>query len=154
MSEINYKVGDRVRIKSLDWYKKTLRIPSKLSWINRQNGFFEGIRCGSRVFTDAMRKFCGKVMTIKEVGITFYLMEEDKIGYEFTDEMIECLVDEPQEKKIECLANEPQDKMVSLEKVVKYLQSKLEYSPDIDGLQIYDTSIEGFVNDLRKIMEE
>lgn len=154
MSEINYKVGDRVRIKSLDWYKKTLRIPSKLSWINRQNGFFEGIRCGSRVFTDAMRKFCGKVMTIKEVGLTFYLMEEDKIGYEFTDEMIECLVDEPQEKKIECLANEPQDKMVSLEKVVKYLQSKLEYSPDIDGLQIYDTSIEGFVNDLRKIMEE
>ena len=154
MSEINYKVGDRVRIKSLDWYKKTLRIPSKLSWINKADGFFEGIRCGSRVFTDAMCKFCGKVMTIKEVGITFYLMEEDKIGYEFTDEMIECLVDEPQDKMVESPVDEPQDKMVSLEKVVKYLQSKLEYSPDIDGLQIYDTSIEGFVNDLRKIMEE
>ena len=154
MSEINYKVGDRVRIKSLDWYKKTLNTPSKLSWIDKQTGFFEGIRCGSRVFTDAMCKFCGKVMTIKEVGITFYLMEEDKIGYEFTDEMIECLVDEPQEKMIEDPVDEPQDKMVSLEKVVKYLQSKLEYSPDIDGLQIYDTSIEGFVNDLRKIMEE
>jgi hypothetical protein len=37
-------------------------------------------------------------MTIKEVGMTFYLMEEDTINYEFTDEMIECLVDEPQEK--------------------------------------------------------
>ena len=44
--------------------------------------------------------------------------------------------------------------MVSLDKVVKYLQSKLEYSPDIDGLQIYDTGIEEFVNDFCKAMEE
>jgi hypothetical protein len=95
---MKYKIGDKVRINSLDWYKKTLNTPSKLSWIDKQTDFFEGIRCGSRVFTDAMRKLCGKVMTIKEVGMTFYLMEEDKIGYEFTDEMIECLVDEPQEK--------------------------------------------------------
>jgi hypothetical protein len=28
------------------------------------------------------------VMTIQEVGIDFYLMEEDRMGYEFTDEMI------------------------------------------------------------------
>ena len=89
-----YKKGDRVRIKSLDWYKKMLRIPSKLFWINKSTGFFDGIRCGSRVFTDAMCKFCGKVMTIQEVGITFYLMEEDKIKYEFTDEMIEGLANE------------------------------------------------------------
>ena len=88
---MKYKIGDKVKIKSLDWYKKTINNPSKLSWIDKQIGFFEGIRCGSRVFTDAMYKFCGKIMTIKEVGITFYLMEEDTIGYEFTDEMIECL---------------------------------------------------------------
>ena len=72
---MKYKIGDKVRINSLDWYKKTLNTPSKLSWIDKQTGFFEGIRCGSRVFTDAMRKLCGKVMTIKEVGMTFYLME-------------------------------------------------------------------------------
>lgn len=98
---MKYKIGDKVRINSLDWYKKTLNTPSKLSWIDKQIDFFEGIRCGSRVFTDAMRKFCGKIMTIKEVGLTFYLMEEDTIGYEFTDEMIEGIVDKPQEKKNE-----------------------------------------------------
>ena len=65
IKNMKYKVGDKVKIKSLDWYKKTLRLPSKLSWINKQIGFFEGIRCGSRVFTDAMCKFCGKVMTIQ-----------------------------------------------------------------------------------------
>lgn len=48
----------------------------------------------------------------------------------------------------------PKDGMVSLDKVVKYLQSKLEYSPDIDGLQIYDTGIEEFINDFCKAMEE
>lgn len=155
MSEINYKVGDRVRIKSLDWYKKTLRIPSKLSWINRQNGFFEGIRCGSRVFTDAMRKFCGKVMTIKEVGLTFYLMEEDKIGYEFTDEMIECLVDEPHENKIECLADKPQEKMVSLEQVCERLKNTIDDDVLVKcGSVIKCMGVDDFVLYFREIMEE
>ena len=31
-------------------------------------------------------------MTIQGIGTTFYLMEEDKIKYEFTDEMIEGIV--------------------------------------------------------------
>ena len=37
---MKYKKGDRVRIKSLDWYKKMLRIPSKLFWINKSTVFF------------------------------------------------------------------------------------------------------------------
>ena len=148
---MRYKRGDRVKIKSLEWYKKTLSIPSKLSWIDKQTGFFEGIRCGSRVFTDAMRKLCGKVMTIQEVGLTFYLMEEDTIRYEFTDEMIECLVDEPQEKKIERLADvEPQEKMVSLNKVEKYLRENII-------LYVYATNLdqrEEWFNNFIKAMEE
>lgn len=156
MSEINYKVGDHVRIKSLDWYKKMLSRPSKLSWINRQNGFFEGIQCGSRVFTDAMCKYCGKVMTIQEVGLTFYLMEEDKIGYEFTDEMIECLVDEPQEeKKIECLADKPQEKMVSLEQVCERLKNTIDDDVLVKcGSVIKCMGVDDFVLYFRKIMEE
>ena len=156
MSEINYKVGDRVRIKSLDWYKKMLSKPSKLSWINRQNGFFEGIRCGSRVFTDAMCKYCGKVMTIKEVGLTFYLMEEDKIGYEFTDEMIECLVDEPQDEKIEGPVEvEPQYKMVSLEQVCEQLKNTIDDDVLVKcGSVIKCMGVDDFVLYFRKIMEE
>ena len=147
---MKYKIGDRVRIKSLDWYKKTLSIPSKLSWINKQNNFFEGIRCGSRVFTDAMRKFCGKVMTIQEVGITFYLMEEDKIKYEFTDEMIEGLVNEH--------AKEHQEKMVSLDEVCDMLYAMLDTHQDSYGYDYvtapaYDT-VEDLVEDFRKSMEK
>ena len=91
-TNMKYKVGDKVRIRNIKWYKKMLSIPSKLFWINKSIGFFDGIRCGSRVFTDEMCKFCGKVMTIQEIGTTFYLMEEDEIKYEFTDEMIEGIV--------------------------------------------------------------
>lgn len=124
---MKYKIGDKVKINSLEWYKKTLNIPRKLSWISKPDGFFEGIRCGSRVFTDAMCKFCGKIMTIQEVGITFYLMEEDTIGYEFTDEMIESLVDEPQEKMVEGpVGVEPQEKMVSLKQACEWLKNTID----------------------------
>lgn len=153
---MKYKKGDRVRVRSLEWYKKMLRIPSKLFWIDKPNDFFDGIRCGSRVFTDGMCKFCGKVMTIQEVGIKFYLMEEDKIGYEFTDEMIECLVDEPQEKMIECLADaEPQDKMVSLDKVCECLKNTIDDDVLVKcGSVIKCMDVDDFVLYFRKAMEK
>ena len=150
---MKYKIGDKVRVKSLEWYKKTLRKPSKLSWIDKSIGFFEGIRCGYRVFTDAMsKKFCGKVMTIQEVCATFYLMEEDKIGYEFTDEMIECLVEEGSEFQCavakavhECLWGKDDEiptekifdndsvelgKNIMKEKISEYLLKYLPMTPD------------------------
>lgn len=141
---MKYKIGDKVRIKSLDWYKKTIKKPSNLSWINKQIGFFEGIRCGSRVFTDAMCKFCGKIMTIKEVGITFYLMEEDTIGYEFTDEMIECLVDEPQEKMNES-PNVNNVTSTRKEQIFEYLKERnipfdsLEANSIMEGIEWADS---------------
>ena len=83
-----YNKGDKVRIRNIDWYEEMLSIPSKLVWQNKLTEDFIGIWCGSHVFTKEMREFCGSVMTIQEVGIDFYLMEEDTLGYEFTDEMI------------------------------------------------------------------
>lgn len=85
---MKYSKGDKVRIRNLDWYEDMLSIPSKLVWQNKLTEDFIGIWCGSHVFRKEMCEFCGKVMTIQEVGIDFYLMEEDKMGYEFTDEMI------------------------------------------------------------------
>ena len=90
MKELKYKVGDKVRIKSLEWYNQMLSIPSKIVG----KGDFVSIECGLHIFTKEMCKFCGRVMTIQEIGIDFYLMEEDMLGYEFTDEMIEGLVEE------------------------------------------------------------
>lgn len=85
---MKYSKGDKVRIRNIGWYEEMLSIPSKLVWQNKLTEDFIGIWCGSHVFRKDMCEFCGKVMTIQEVGIDFYLMEEDKMGYEFTDEMI------------------------------------------------------------------
>ena len=85
---MKYSKGDKVRIRNIDWYENMLSIPSKLVWQNKLTEDFIGIWCGSHVFRKEMREFCGMVMTIQEVGIDFYLMEEDRMGYEFTDEMI------------------------------------------------------------------
>ena len=94
MSELKYIVGDKVRIESEDWYKQMLSIPQKLVWRNKLTNDFVGIWCGSHIFKESMFGFLGKTMTIQEVGIDFYLMEEDTCGYEFNDEMIEGLVEE------------------------------------------------------------
>ena len=91
---MKYKVGDKVRIKSLDWYNQMLSIPNKLVWQNKLTNDFTGIWCGAHIFTKEMSKFCGRVMTIQDIGIDFYIMEEDNLGYEFTDEMIEGLAEE------------------------------------------------------------
>lgn len=85
---MKYSKGDKVRIWNIDWYEQMLSIPSKLVWQNKLTGDFIGIWCGSHVFKKEMQEFCGRVMTIQFVGIDFYLMEEDGLGYEFTDEMI------------------------------------------------------------------
>lgn len=85
---MKYSKGDKVRIWNIDWYEQMLSIPSKLVWQNKLTEDFIGIWCGSHVFRKEMREFCGRVMTIQTVGIDFYLMEEDRMGYEFTDEMI------------------------------------------------------------------
>lgn len=153
---MKYKIGDKVRIKSLDWYKKMLSIPSKLFWINKPYGFFDGIQCGSRVFTDLMCKFCGKVMTIQEVGTSFYLMEDDTIGYEFTDEMIEGLVDEPQERMIEDPVDaEPQKKVVSLEQVCELLKNIIDDDVLVKcGSVIKCMDVDEFILYFRKAMEE
>lgn len=130
---MKYKPGDKVRIKSLDWYKA-----------NECSG---RVMCDGLAFLEMMTEWCGKELTIDLIYTdergSGYIMKEPKIQWRFTDGMIEDLVEV-----------DPQEKMVSLEKVVKYLQSKLEYSPNIDGLQMYDTSIEEFVNDFCKAMEE
>jgi hypothetical protein len=90
MGNMKFNVGDRVRIKSLNWYNQMLSIPSKIVGKND----FVAIECGAHIFTKEMCKFCGRVMTIKDIGIDFYLMDEDVLGYEFTDEMIECKMEE------------------------------------------------------------
>ena len=143
---MKYKVGDKVRIKSLDWYNQMLSIPTKIVG----KGDFVAIECGTHIFTKEMSKFCGRVMTIQDIGIDFYLMEEDNLGYEFTDEMIEGLVEEEVDlipKFGEYSDNEPLDVPTMTTEFVK------EYGlPCPDGYEFRDEN--GNVINAQKIVLE
>ena len=81
MSELKYKVGDKVRIKSIDWY-------------NENKNEYGDVPCGYEVFIDSMTGFCGKVVTIENCYESEgYTLKEDYDEWTFTDEMIESLVE-------------------------------------------------------------
>lgn len=84
---MKYKIGDKVRIKSIDWY-------------NKNKDEYGYVRCIDILFTLEHSKYCGKVMTISHVRADHYTMVEDLEGY-WTDEMIECKVKEETKPKYE-----------------------------------------------------
>ena len=82
---MKYKVGDKVRIKSLDWYNQNKNEDGDISLIESTNSYYN--------FIEVMRDFCGKVMTISSVNSYYYDMVEDDGEYFWTDEMTERLVE-------------------------------------------------------------
>ena len=96
---MKYKAGDKVKIKSLDWFKA-----------NEYGG--QGMYDDVLAFLKMTDECCGKELTIDfifadERGTGYIMKEPNVFQWRFTDSMIEGLVDE-----------EPQEKMVSLDKVV------------------------------------
>ena len=81
---MKYKAGDRVRIKSIDWYNEN----------KDENGIVE---LSTHNFVPGMSKYCGMIATIDDVfedtdsNIAYYM---DGIDWDWTDEMIEGLVEE------------------------------------------------------------
>lgn len=86
MENMRFKVGDRVRIKSLDWYNES----------KNNKGI---IVCGSESFTHPMSHFCDKVVTIVTIQDDCYRILEDDGDWYWTDEMIECKVEEENKPK-------------------------------------------------------
>ena len=86
---MKYKVGDRVRIKSLDWYNENKDEYGNID-INHDFTFYAD-----------RRKYCGKVVTISEVFDIGYSVKEDNDEYYWTDEMIECKMEEVNTLKIQ-----------------------------------------------------
>ena len=84
---MRFKVGDRVRIKSIDWYNEN---KDNYGSIYAGNGF---------CFWKNMARLCGEIMKITSVKVDpedsnkgYYFMENSK--EKWTDEMIEGLVEE------------------------------------------------------------
>lgn len=80
---LEYKVGDKVRIKSISWYNEN---KNEYGYVDAGVGL---------IFDEKMSIWCGKTMTILNVYQTYYTMEEDYISqFYWRDEMIECKVEE------------------------------------------------------------
>lgn len=86
---MRYKVGDKVRIKSIDWY-------------NENKDEFGEISCSHGVdFVPLMADYCGKEFTIKSRSSSGrYELDGDAHDFEWTEDMIECLVEEGNSMKI------------------------------------------------------
>lgn len=82
--ESKYKIGQKVRVKSLDWY-------------NANKGKFDNIVLGGvrPSFTHYMSRYCGQVMTIVAIDSEYgdYTMKEDNGDYSWDAEMFEGVVD-------------------------------------------------------------
>ena len=150
---MKYRPGDKVKIKSLDWYNAN-KICESSKFMQAQ-GIRSYVECNGFRFLDVMCEYCGKILTVDSIsecadGSKRYIMREPAIGFGFTDDMIEGLAD-----------TEPQEKMVSLEDVCNFLNEYLytgRSTGDYDFGQEYIFSDFDSVSDLifalRKAMEE
>lgn len=134
---MKYKIGDKVRIKSFDWYNENKDEDGR-------------VMCGYTGFCKEMVKYCGKVLTIMTIGNQYigskqeYFMHETNYEWGFTDDMIEGLADV-----------EPQEKMVSLDKVCECLKNTIDDDVLVKcGSVIKCMDVDDFVLYFRKIMEE
>lgn len=73
---MKYKVGDKVQVKSLDWY-------------NKNKNIYDIVSCGADSFVMDMTDHCGKIVTISCYCYNGYHIQEDTDGYTWTDEMFE-----------------------------------------------------------------
>ena len=69
-----YKVGDKVRVKSLEWWKAQPKINAGKS-----------VKCGAESFSKDMTKYCNDELTICSIYDKFYKVKEN--NFNWTEEM-------------------------------------------------------------------
>ena len=75
-----YNKGDKVRIKSLDWY-------------NENKDRYGSVECGFYCFTKEMSVHCGQIMTISD-KLNSGIMKMENDSHFWTNQMIESLAGE------------------------------------------------------------
>jgi hypothetical protein len=75
---MKYKIGDKVRVRSWKDMEKEFGIDE-----------FTGSILVPHSFTHTMKKYCGKIMTIKNVFYDFYLLKESDEPWCFSEAMLE-----------------------------------------------------------------
>ena len=129
---MKYNVGDKVKIKSLEWY-------------NENKNDFGLIFCNNICFDEKMIEFCGKTVTIvAQRDNKYYYIKEDNCLSFWSEDMIEGLADV-----------EPLDKMISLDKACKVLKNTIVDDVFANrGSIIKYLSANEFIEYFRKAMEE
>lgn len=133
---MRYRKGDRVRVKSLEWYYANKNSEGAVIFDN------------FRIFDESMSEFCGKVVTIDAYiprGNYYDIKEDGKVNF-WADDMFEGLAIE-----------ESQENMVSLDDVCGALYDML-HELDINdhtmvGTWEYD-NVADFIKDFRKRLKE
>ena len=126
---MKYKVGDKVKIKGLDWYYSN-------------SDCMGNVNCGDLNFTTLQTSYCGKTLEILSVCDGYYIMKT--VGHLWTDDMFEGIADV-----------EPQEKMVSLEQVCECLKNTIDDDVLVKcGSVIKCMDIDEFILYFRKTMEE
>src|SRR5574344_1464870 len=79
---MKYKVGDKIKIKSIDWFNHQVKDKDGDIPINSVNYTY---------FTKEMSNYCGKEAKIEDIMIddNIYFLDVDKKYYEWTDEMFD-----------------------------------------------------------------
>ena len=129
---MRYKTGDKVRIKSLDWY-------------NTNKNDFGLIFCNHICFDEKMTEFCGKTVTIAaQRNEKYYFIMEDNCLSFWSEDMIEGIADV-----------EPQEKMISLDKACEVLKNIIVDDVFTNrGSVIKYMSANEFIEYFRKATEE
>ena len=81
MRNMKYKVGDKVKVHSLEWFEDNC---------NR----YRVVECGEFEFFEPMNEYCDIIAVITKIDNNCYHFDIDKGVYCWTDEMIEGLVEE------------------------------------------------------------
>ena len=112
---MKYKVGDKVKIKSLDWY-------------NDNRDYYGNVECGFYYFIEEMTKYCGKILTIGEVYRNVYELQEDE-NFIWTDDMFDSIIENTDDVE----SKTSSEQMVSLKMICEYLDKELYTSYDLLG---------------------
>ena len=79
MSAVKYNIGDKVVVKSFEWYNENKNADETVDV--------------PKSFVQGMSSYCGRVVTIERKGWDCYYIIEDNGSYVWSDEMFECLGD-------------------------------------------------------------
>lgn len=92
---MKYKNGDKVRVKSIEWYDKNKEADGSVNLVDTNDGDYN--------FVEPMSRYCGRIVTICGVDYVdrFYDIVEDEGEYYWTDEMFEDVMENKDKQTLE-----------------------------------------------------